>query len=70
MSILGNIYPVKNNDPQANSNNTYYSVWVKYNGKPTPLLFTEHELDVALDRAKKNRDDVHGDIKPVTLLDQ
>ncbi len=69
-NILGSIFPVKNKNPEATANDTYYSVWVSYNGKPTPLLFTELELDIALDRAEKNRDDVAGDIRPVTLLDQ
>ncbi len=69
-SLLGDVSPVKNSNPEANANDTYYSVWVKYNGKPTALLFTELELDVALDRAEKNRDDVKGDVRPATLLDQ
>lgn len=69
-TILGSIFPVKNKNPEATANDTYYSVWVNYNGQPTPLLFTELELDIALDRAEKNMDDVKGSISKPRLLDQ
>ncbi len=69
-SLLGKLTKVENSNPEATANDQYYSVWVRYNGRAMPLLLTEYELDSAVDRAQKNRNDVAGDIRPVTLLDQ
>ena len=51
----GNILLVENKDKKFGAADQYYAVWVENTkGKEFPLLFTERELNIAIDRAEKN----------------
>jgi len=55
----GNIILVENKDKKFGAAHEYYAVWVQNTkGKEYPLLFTERELRVAIDRAEKNPEDI------------
>ena len=55
----GNILLVENKDKKFGAADEYYAVWVENTkGKEFPLLFTERELNIAIDRAEKNPEDI------------
>jgi len=55
----GNILLVENKDKKFGAADQYYAVWVENTkGKEFPLLITERELNIAIDRAEKNPEDI------------
>ena len=55
----GKIIPVDNKDRKFGANEKYYAIWIEDKKKREKcLLFTEHQLEVAQDRASKNLEDI------------
>jgi|TARA_R110002051_G_scaffold297051_1_gene363284 hypothetical protein len=55
----GKIITVNNKDRKFGANENYYAIWIEDNKKQEKcLLFTEHQLTVAQDRASKNLEDI------------
>ena len=55
---IGHITKVKNLNRKNNANHHYYSIWTMDEGKPTPLLITNTELESLKQRADKNKVDL------------
>jgi len=56
---MGDLQKVDNKDRKFGSNSEYYYIRVqRENNDEVALLFTEHEIKVALDRAEKNTEDL------------
>lgn len=49
---------VKNSDRKFGSSTEYYPCYIRSNGKDVPALFTQNELNRAMDRARKNAEDI------------
>lgn len=59
MAKNGKILLVENKDKKFGAADQYFAVWVENSkGKEFPLLFTEREINIAIDRANKNPEDV------------
>ena len=55
----GNIIEVKNQDRKFGANEKYYAIWTQNSRKQERcLLFTEHQLLTASQRAQKNPEDI------------
>ena len=55
----GKIIEVNNKDRKFGANEEYYAIWIEDKKKREKcLLFTEHQLIVAQDRALKNLEDI------------
>lgn len=55
---LGRLLRVVNDNPKANANKWYHSVWLEDSYKePVLAFFTEAELERAIKRAKSNPED-------------
>jgi len=55
----GKIIAVDNKDRKFGANEKYYAIWIEDRKKQEKcLLFTEHQLTVAQDRAAKNLEDI------------
>jgi|TARA_E500000318_G_scaffold22530_1_gene22949 hypothetical protein len=55
----GKIQLVENKERKFGAAEEYFAVWVENTkGKEYPLLFTDRELRVAIDRAEKNPEDI------------
>jgi len=55
----GKVITVTNKDRKFGANEEYYAIWIEDNKKREKcLLFTEHQLAVAQDRAAKNLEDI------------
>mgnify|MGYP003675815078 FL=1 len=55
----GKIITVSNKDRKFGANEEYYAIWVEDNKKREKcLLFTDHQLIVAQERAAKNLEDI------------
>ena len=56
---MGHIVKVDNKDRKFGANAEYYGIKVQHgNGEECYLLFTEHQLKVAHERAAKNPEDI------------
>lgn len=49
---------VPNKDRKFGSANEYFPCFFEKDGKKIPMLFTEHEVVTAMERAKKNPEDI------------
>lgn len=59
MAKNGKIIVVENKDKKFGAADEYYAVWVENStGLEYPLLFTQREVKVAMDRASKNPEDI------------
>jgi len=59
MAKNGNIILVENTEKKFGAADEYFAVWVQNTkGKEFPLMFTERELRIAIERAEKNPEDV------------
>ncbi len=54
---VGNLVKVKNQDKKKTANSEYYSVIMKKDGAYIDYLFTDVEINVAKERARKNGED-------------
>jgi hypothetical protein len=54
---VGKLVKVKNQDKKKSANNTYQAVILNSNGQYNPYLFTDVEITVAYERARKNTED-------------
>jgi hypothetical protein len=55
----GKIIEVNNKDRKFGANEKYYAIWIEDNKKKEKcLLFTDHQLIVAQNRATKNLEDI------------
>jgi hypothetical protein len=54
---VGKLVKVKNQDKKKAANNTYQAVILNSNGQYNPYLFTDVEIAVAYERARKNTED-------------
>jgi hypothetical protein len=55
----GKIIAVTNKEKKFGANNQYYAIWVEDgNKKERCLLFTEHQILTAQERANKNPEDI------------
>ncbi len=54
---VGNLVHVKNQNKKKTANNEYYAVVLKNSSNYAPYLFTEVEIAVAQERARKNPED-------------
>ena len=55
----GKIITVDNKDRKFGANEKYYALWIEDNKKHEQcLLFTQHQLTVAQERADKNIEDI------------
>jgi len=55
----GKIIAVNNKGKKFGANDQYYAIWVEdINKKELCLLFTEHQLTIAKERANKNPEDI------------
>lgn len=54
---VGNLVKVKNQDKKKTANSEYYSVIMKKDGTYIDYLFTDVEINVAKERARKNGED-------------
>jgi len=48
----------KNRPKFSNAKRSYYCIWVQKDDKEFPIMLTERELNIAIDRAKKNPEDI------------
>lgn len=55
---LGHIRTVANTERRFGSKTSYYALYIKFNGKITPILLTADELDIAISRAIVNAEDL------------
>jgi len=55
---LGHLFSVENKQPHPAANDNYYLVLTDLSGQLTPMLFTERELMIAINRAHKNPEDL------------
>lgn len=56
---IGDVLIVENTNKITNADSEYYYIRVQMpDGEETPLMFTESELKIAVERAKKNVEDV------------
>jgi hypothetical protein len=55
---VGNLVHVKNQNKKKTANNEYYAVMLLNNSTYGAFLFTEVEIAVAQERARKNPEDV------------
>lgn len=60
MIKAGRLIEVQNTDKQSSSNYNYQAVWVEDadGGNERCLLFTDSQIQVAQDRANKNKEDL------------
>jgi hypothetical protein len=54
---VGKLVKVKNQDKKKSANNTYQAVILNSNGEYNPYLFTNVEITIAYERARKNVED-------------
>jgi hypothetical protein len=54
---VGKLVKVKNQGKKAGANETYQAVILNSNGQYNPYLFTDVEIAVAYERARKNIED-------------
>ena len=55
----GKVITVNNKDRKFGANEKYYAIWIEDSKKKEKcLLFTEHHLTVAHERASKNIEDI------------
>ncbi len=54
---LGNVFDVANENPHPLSNPNYMTFLVDRGGDLIPLMFTEREMMVGIQRAQKNPED-------------
>jgi hypothetical protein len=57
---VGNLVHVKNQNKKKSANNEYYAVVLKNSSNYTSYLFTDVEIAVAQERARKNPEDQVG----------
>jgi hypothetical protein len=55
---VGEVKLVENKDKRSGANESYYGVVLKNGDQYNSLLFTEHELQMAFQRAVSNQEDV------------
>jgi hypothetical protein len=55
---VGNLVHIKNQNKKKTANNEYYAVVLKNSSNYASYLFTEVEIAVAFERARKNPEDV------------
>jgi hypothetical protein len=54
---VGHLVKVKNLSKKRNENEIYYAALLKDNSGFTNFIFTESEMKVAFDRARRNKED-------------
>ena len=54
---VGKLVKVKNQNKKKTANDTYQAVILNMNGQYNPYLFTDVEIAVAYERARKNIED-------------
>ena len=57
---LGELVSVENTSRRRNSADNYLAVYVQVDGAVVPLMMTQRECDMALDRGKTNPEDMPG----------
>lgn len=57
-SIIKAEEKVNNKDRKFGSANEYFPCFLELDGKKIPMLFTDNEIQVAVDRAKINPEDI------------
>lgn len=59
MKRIGDVLIIENTKKVTNADNEYYYIRVQLpDGTEVPLMFTDTEFNVAVERAKKNEEDV------------
>ena len=55
---VGEVVVLKNTNAHAAADESYYLVYVRYQGKLVPLAMTDHEFRTGAERSAKQQDDI------------
>lgn len=59
MKRIGDVLVIENTNKITNADGEYYYIRVQMpDGTELPLMFTDYEFNVAIERAKKNTEDI------------